>query len=240
MLSYAEINEIADNLLLMNWKEYWNNKASAKSSLARVGREDNAALFELTLKHLDALVRPTKQMILLDLCCGNGLVSQFFGPKVNRLVGVDLSPVLLSEAKELNLNFSNSSFICADACAFSEKLNQQFDVVLLHFSFQYFETNAIASSVLAEIKKALNGDGKVVITDIPDARKLQVFYPGLLGRLRRIKQKTTKTSEMGRFWHPKTLQKIAVENGFAAEILEQDAKLPYSHYRFDVILKRKD
>jgi ubiquinone/menaquinone biosynthesis C-methylase UbiE len=240
LLSYAENNEIADNLLLMNWKEYWNDKAKAKSSLERVGRADDAALFTLTLDHLEKLVQPNKQTTLLDLCCGNGLVSQFMAPKVGSLVGVDLSPVLLEEAKNLNETQANCTFVCADASQFHAKVNQQFDVVLLHFSFQYFETTTIANAVLAEIKKSLKPDGKVVITDVPDVRKLQVFYPGIMGFLRRIKQKLTNTSEMGRFWHPNTIGQLAKEHGFNAETLEQESSLPYSHYRFDVILKRKD
>ena len=220
----------------MNWKEYWNTKGSESTSMAQVGRDVNEEDFKATLHYLESLIQPISEMRFLDICCGNGMISHYFAPKVKSLVGIDLSSVLLANAKELNVEFSNCHFIESPAERVGEAVNEKVDCALLHFSFQYFESDEQALEVLKGIKSVLKPEGKAFITDIPNHYRASELYPGIKGRLRYLKHLYFGGGEMGRFWKPEKLVSLAEIAGFKVEVLNQPNHLPYSHYRFDLSL----
>jgi 2-polyprenyl-3-methyl-5-hydroxy-6-metoxy-1,4-benzoquinol methylase len=224
---------------MTNWKDFWEKKASSLSKEVQVGRVVNGTLMTEDLKQKIAH-RIVEQLMLqnsdalLDVCCGNGLLSSQLTPFCRQVHGVDFSESLIEQAKLINDNKLNFSLGNAE----NFKLNQHFDKALLYFSFQYFEKEKMAQEVLQNILQHVNKGGTILIGDIPDKRKLFQFYNSPLRLLRWVKQNLTQSNDMGRFWHPKELINICNKLGAVAMVQEQEKWQPYSHYRFDLIIRK--
>jgi SAM-dependent methyltransferase len=104
---------------------------------------------------------------ILDLACGAGRHSTTLAQLGYEVVGVDLSPASIQEAK--NLNQPGAQFEVADMRTFS--LDGKFDVVLnLFTSFGYFDHTNDNALVLSRVHSHLKSNGKLVIDFLNPAR----------------------------------------------------------------------
>lgn len=64
---------------------------------------------------------------LYDLYCGTGTLSILFGPKVTKVVGIELNPYAICDAREnAKLNeLTNIEFICSDVAAYLQERKDQ-------------------------------------------------------------------------------------------------------------------
>lgn len=219
----------------MNWQEYWNQLARAESDpqrqVARVKnqRQLGAEDTDTVIKHLTGLLdlKPTDR--LLDLCCGNGLLTRQFAQKCEQVVGIDLASAMIESARTHhsadNIQYFQGNTTEADSIA-----EGTFDKILLQFSFQYLSREEGEKAVRG-MKKLLKPGGIIVLGDIPDWNKLHVFYPSFLARMKYRIQRWRGTDQMGKFWSEKEMKQIS--SGLQIERLEQPAHLPYADYRVD-------
>ena len=221
----------------MNWRAYWDEKAKKNNPLEQVGRNDDTQALANTQAHLLQLIDPQPDQNMLDLCCGNGLMSRFFAPKVKAVVGLDLSPALIAEAKKQSEGLSNLEFFQQILIQRPWPVQEKFDFALLHFSFQYFTTIGQGHRLLEGILDHVKPGGVLYLTDIPNHYHAHKLYTGWIGRLKYFKHRWLIQGEMGSFWKPDILQGLAEQMGFEVEVLEQPAHLPYAHYRFDAVLR---
>jgi 2-polyprenyl-3-methyl-5-hydroxy-6-metoxy-1,4-benzoquinol methylase len=140
----------------MNWKEFWNNQARVNEPKAQVGRLVSGSLHQDDLmdKISDKIahqIQLNSNDVLLDVCCGNGILTRKLAVKCKKITAIDFSEVLINNAQ--NIDSSNITWLCEDATSF--QLNQQFDKIILYFSFQYFESDLEASKVIESLKKHL-------------------------------------------------------------------------------------
>ncbi len=223
----------------MNWKHFWDKQALAAEGAEQVGRIMEGKALEPQLmgaiaKHINEQLQLTATDKLLDVCCGNGKLSQLILPYCAEIVGVDFSEKLIAEAQQLNAH--NIQFVLGDASTFS--LNQRFDKTLLYFSFQYFETYAMGKQVIQNLLLHTHPGGHLLIGDICDKRKFFSYYHSPKKLWNWFKQKLTKRNDMGKFWHPNELLRICHELGVKATVIEQENWQPYAHYRFDVLIEK--
>ena len=218
------------------WKNYWNNIAENKSSLKQVQRDDLSASQLLVIeKHISKVLKINSEDELLDVCCGNGLITMRIAKQCKSVVGIDFSAKLV-EAADGNKTCENLRFIEGDATDLSVSLDQKFDKILLNFSFQYFNYKE-GLQVVSGLKKRLKPGGLLFIGDIPNQNKWWSYYDTFLKRGYYLKQWICRQPKMGKFWSEKELKSIARKNDMYGEVLEQTSNLPYSHYRFDFLLK---
>jgi SAM-dependent methyltransferase len=98
---------------------------------------------------------------VLDLCCGMGRHSLALSDCGYRVTGVDLSDVLLAEAKKLDQK-SRVTWVKGDMR--NVPLDRPFDAVVnLFTSFGYFDDDAENARVLSEIDRLLRPGGKFII-----------------------------------------------------------------------------
>lgn len=216
------------------WKNYWNNIAASSSSFKQVQRDAiNTAQMEEICAHISQTINLKKSDALLDVCCGNGLISSELAKKCKSVVAVDFSETLIKAAKKSHQQ-NNIEYFIEDALTLSKSVDKKCDKIVLYFSFQYFNFNE-GTKVIGELKKRLKPGGVIFIGDVPNSSCFWSYYNTLAKRLFYFKQWLFKQPKMGKFWSEKEILTIAKKNGLKAEMHTQPKHLPHAHYRFDVI-----
>ena len=220
------------------WKIYWNNVAQNKSPLKQVQRDavSKNQLFKIET-HICELLNLQETDVILDVCCGNGLLTNRFSSYCKQVVGVDFSNELIKSAQN-KYKRHNLSFIEEDATQLSKSIDLKFDKILLYFSFQYFNYSQ-GELVISEMKKLLKPGGKILIGDVPDKDKFWIFYNNFLKRAFYFKQWLFNQPKMGKFWAEEEMNKLSKENNLAGRLLIQNHSLPHAHYRFDYLMENK-
>lgn len=158
----------------------------------------------------------------------NSASSKFAG----QISAVDFSPVLIEQAQK---HGSQINWHCADAAKF--ELDQQFDCILLYFSFQYFESNRQALAVLRNLSKHIKPNGRMLIGDIPDISK-RAFITKVFSKVEKPLPPFIRENDMGKFWSKKQLINLCKKAGLEGLALDQQAWQPYSSYRFDLFIQK--
>jgi ubiquinone/menaquinone biosynthesis C-methylase UbiE len=223
----------------MNWKEIWDKIGAQKDSFAQVGRGDGSGIKEeqldIIVQHIVHTLDIKPDDIVLDICCGNGLLTSRLSRYCKKIVGVDFSEVLIDQARN---NFPSIEFICADALELNSSTfsSIQFDRINLYFSFQYFDSVHKGRKVIEHMLPLLAPGGKILLGDIPDREYFFVFYNSIRKIAYLIKKMLEDKNDMGKFWSEEELLLICKQLGLKGEKLSQPRNLPYSHYRMDFIL----
>lgn len=131
----------------------------AKFSLAT--RAEEAA-------RLVALAAPRGSERALDLACGPGTFTLAFARRVKTLLGIDLTPALLEQARAAAAaaNLANLSFGLGDATSLP-LASASFELVICAYSFHHFGELARA---VAELARVVRRSGRAAIADliVPD------------------------------------------------------------------------
>lgn len=123
-------------------------------------RTDEAAREEID--HIIQQLQLINGQHILDLCCGNGRHSRQLARQGFVVTAVDLSDVLLAEARRLTEDNLSVEYVQCDVRDIAYE--QEFDAVLnLFTSFGYFEEVDENQRVLERIKQALKPGGRFVV-----------------------------------------------------------------------------
>lgn len=116
-----------------------------------------------TLSFLKTWAQIAPQATVLDVACGTGEFERLVLVEhpTQQMVGVDISEKMLLVAKQKCRDYPSISFHMASASALPFA-DHSFDVIVSASSFHYFDD---PDAALAEMKRVLNPDGKVVILD---------------------------------------------------------------------------
>lgn len=127
------------------------------------------AKFSLTTRVEEAarlveLAAPRGTERALDLACGPGTFTRAFAPRVKSILGLDLTPALLEQARAAAraANLSNLAFLIGDAFALP-LADASFDLVACAYSFHHFAEPARA---VAELARVTRSGGRAAIVDI--------------------------------------------------------------------------
>jgi len=217
------------------WKDYWNSVAEYKSPLLQVQRDAiSESQLLLIEKHICSLLDLQINDVLLDVCCGNGLITKRLAKYCKQVIGVDFSKKLVETAQE-NSEQVNLHFIEEDATQLTRSIEIKFDKILLYFSFQYLNSMQ-GALVISEMKKLLKPEGIILIGDIPDQNKFWLYYNTFLKRAFYFKQWILCQPKMGKFWAEIQMDTLAKNNNLKGEYCSQNEDLPHSHYRFDYLM----
>ncbi len=224
----------------MNWKEFWNQKSLEGNAQKQVGRVKNGVV--MPLQTLSFIADDIKQKIdlqandkLLDVCCGNGLLSAELAKYCKQVTAVDFSELLINEAQ---LKHTDSNILFKQADALNLKLDEQFDKIVLYFSFQYFDTYQRGFDVIKNLSKHMKSGAILLIGDVPDLAKKDVYYDNFSKKLRLLKQNVFGQNDMGKFWSVVEMNRICQNLGLKGEFMQQKSELPFSNYRFDYLIKK--
>ena len=225
------------------WKTFWAEHAGSTTSghpqcqvLRTLHKKPiSEAQFQRILKDIEEKMGICHDDEVLDLCCGNGVITKYLASKCKRVVGVDFAPELVAQ---MDLEeHPNISVIIEDVRRVDFK-EHSFDKAIIYAGLQYLshkETICLFESV----GRWLKSSGLFYIGDIPDRERLWNFFNTDERERAHFDAMKNDKPIIGTWFDPEWLAKLGGYVGFEhIEVLQQPGNFPYSHYRFDMVLKK--
>lgn len=223
------------------WIDFWaayGAESRGRDDQARVMRTLNKqpvsdAQWALSLQHISTMLSLNETDVVLDLCCGNGLISKHIARKCSHVTSVDISKDLLDEI-DANL-FTNITTVCKDIREL-ELPENHFSRIIIYSSLQYLsyrETVFLFEHIYLWLKK----DGIAFIGDIPDLAKLWVFFNSKERESAYFESLKNQKEIIGTWFDKEWLQKLSSFTRFKqSAIIEQHPEMIYSFFRYDMRL----
>jgi ubiquinone/menaquinone biosynthesis C-methylase UbiE len=230
-----------------DWQTWWNESVaqSGEQDLFRqvgrtvggvpTGESDLDATTEAILEALEL----SGSEVVLDLCCGNGLLSQKIAPHCRTLIGIDFSAPLIEVARRFQL--ANAEFIVGDVANLKRDTLgvSQVDAACLAMAFQYFNFDR-AAEMLKKIRRLATPAFRLFIEGIPDQDKIDMFYNTPERRAEHTRRKAAGTEQIENWWKRGSLLELAASEGFDCVNISQGPNRVCQSYRFDALLKLRD
>ena len=123
-------NERDSAMSLTDWRSFWNSYrrkevASEDDLFIEVGKTVHGLPisreeFRLTIERIVMFLHLKPNDRLLELCCGNGLMTRALAPAVAEIEAVDFGAHLIAHAREQTRN-ANVHYVCADVWNISKR-----------------------------------------------------------------------------------------------------------------------
>jgi SAM-dependent methyltransferase len=225
------------------WRDHYNDDSIVNTGdpQRNVGRTRGGEAitndgWERALTYIRSYVGPIEDRVVLELCCGNGMVIGNLAAHCRKAVGVDYSEALLSQLEELFPDKVET--ILADVMELELSPNL-YDVIIIHFSIQHFE-HADAIRLVEKSYNALAPSGKLFIGDIPSELLKWDYISRPEYRKDYIQRLLDNRPMIGSWFHPEFFVAIGCHVGCEqVEILEQPGYLINSSHRFDVLFTKQ-
>jgi SAM-dependent methyltransferase len=194
--------------------------------------------FDAIIDDINRFLQINSNDHILDMCCGNGIITFELSKTAKNVIGIDFSSPLIETAKRFKQN-ENIRYINLDVTKL-DILNmnlERFNKILLYGSLAYFNPS--------QLRIILNNFTLLNINN------LTFFIGGILDKSRKWgffntpKRKIyylinilllRKDPGIGRWWSRNEIKKIANECGYKCEFFVERPILHTSHYRIDALL----
>jgi cyclopropane fatty-acyl-phospholipid synthase-like methyltransferase len=224
------------------WVDFWKNYTTdvlEKDEQSQVLRTFDKKpitdeLWGFTLNKIDEVFNVNEGDNVLDLCCGNGLLSKHYNNKGAKVTAVDVSSALLDNISKIDgitainsdirsLNFENNSF----------------EKVILYAGIQYLNDKE-SIELIQNIYNWLKPNGCLFIGDVPDVKKRWDFYNTEERQAVYFNNQLEGKAIVGHWFEKDWFDKLTNFIGFNEGIYHaQDDKLIYSIFRFDYLYKKQ-
>jgi SAM-dependent methyltransferase len=224
----------------MNWKAFWNESPQVTDPdfCKQVGRTFRQVSFsenqlEFLTERLRLLLRAAPHKRLLDLACGNGLVTSRLSSYFEHVMAIDISRPLIDVA---NTHFSrtNIEYRVGDIVALDAG-DERYDCALMSAAIQHLNREEVRR-VLHHLRRIIAPGGCVVLGDVPDRDRIWAFYRGTKGKLRYGWDRLRGKPIIGSWWRQGDLHSLATEARFAFAVHHQPPELPNHYFRYDAVL----
>jgi cyclopropane fatty-acyl-phospholipid synthase-like methyltransferase len=239
MQSPPSITETGDAM-----SEYW------KRVYEEVCAKPGASLFEQVGKTIHGQPLPEEQLdlivasaaeglrlgpddVLVDLCCGNGLVTERLARLCRRVIGIDYSVGLIEVAQRHagpNVQYQHANALEVDWRQLPGVTKVVMNEALQHFTQSQF------GQLLGSLRLLPPGT-PIYIGGIPDRARLRDYYDTDEKYAFYLQREREGRPHMGRWWLRQEIVDMAAEHHLDATILDQKAGMVTAYYRFDVLLR---
>jgi SAM-dependent methyltransferase len=235
----------------IDWKSFWQSYrrkevAGTDDLYFEVGKTVNGKplseeAFQLSIQLIAAGLELSAEDRLLELCCGNGLVTRCLAPLVAEIRAVDFASHLIENAWKFSAA-PNVRYVCGDAVAEVRELAAHHyfapTKVLLGDCLCYFAPNDLVELLTAARKLAGEREFIFMASGIACEELKWNFYntPERVRRYEENQRQPHNTNDgIGRWWSQRELAEAGVAVGWTTLIQEQPPEL--SNFRVDAIFK---
>ena len=173
---------------------------------------------------------------LLDLCCGNGALTDRLFEMCRGGAGVDFSEPLINIAKKHFFKPPDRTYLLDDVERFTHKyeLPERFTKAFCYGAFMYLSTQK-ASSLLRSLHNRFKHISRIYIGNLPDKDKLDHFFHSSAYT---AGVENDPDSPIGIWRTQSEICQLAKETGWIAEILHMPDTFFASLYRNDAVFYR--
>jgi cyclopropane fatty-acyl-phospholipid synthase-like methyltransferase len=199
------------------------------------GRPIDAEQFSWIVSRIRELLDLGPSDILLDLCCGNGLITKELASTAREVVGVDFSKPLLEIANQDHRsgNVSYHHLNVLELQGLSSRDSRKFNKIVMYAALQHFRKKDL-SSILKNILRLSTSERVILLGFVPDLKRKWSLYDSPKRKLAHIVRWVSRKERMGTWWDQEYISTVCEELGLRCGFHELDPKLHASRYRFDV------
>jgi hypothetical protein len=232
----------------VNWRRFWETYRtteirSEQDLFFEVGKTVNQqpiseASFKLSTERVARDLKLNSGDTLLELCCGNGLMTLPLASWVSEVYAIDFARHLIENARKFR-QAPNINYICADAVRYMADLAARRSYIpskiLLGDALGYFEPGSLGD-ILSSVIKLTGNQFILLATGIPSDELKWSFYntPEHMRRYEENQRLEGNTNDgLGRWWHTHELEQLARDCGVGLVVKKQPPEL--STFRVDAI-----
>ena len=173
--------------------------------------------------------------VLLDLCCGNGALTDRIFAHCRGGLGVDFSPPLIEVAKRDFERPGERDYVRYDAVSFAKQAEggDRFTKAVCYAAFQCLAPDQ-AERLLALLWKRFPRVERLMLGNLPDKAKARQF----LGRLYSPGIEDDHSNSIGMWRTAEEFEALAKRTGWACSISRQPPEFFAASYRYDAVLTR--
>ncbi|WP_221074007.1 class I SAM-dependent methyltransferase [Agarivorans aestuarii] len=222
------------------WKEHGKSTSGhqAQEQVLRTSNKEvvSESVWANTLEYLQNTFEVNDKDVLLDLCCGNGLITQYFSDKCQSVTSVDVTPEFIQQLNALKL--PNVEAICTDLLSLDFP-KHSFSKIILYAGIQYFSEDEVIS-LFKKFSHWLKPNGMLFVGDIPDKSKLWDFYNSKEREHFYFERCEERNDVVGTWFEKQWLCKLSEFTGLAEpRAWDQPNEQIYAHFRFDMKAEKK-
>jgi len=237
-----------------HWKEFFQNYRIVDIKgdidlLYQVGytverKPISNEMFYFIIESIEKQLQLSASDTLLDLCCGNGVVTYELAKKVKSVIAVDFSKPYIENAKKFK-NAENIEYFHGDVTDFRKITEvtggKLYSKVLLYYAIAYIEPNDF-ENILLFLKKMITPDASIMLGSVLDNHRKWNYFNTIKRKLAYLIEYKLldKDIGLGRWWTKTEIANISRKCEFSCLFADQDPILHTAHYRFDVILKKME
>lgn len=234
---------------MMDWKKFWKEYPKKNDNLdlfqqvgkTKYGKAISEEQFEMLVGGVVKQLRVTENDTVLDLCCGNGLITNEIAKIAKKVVGIDYSEFLIEQANKTKQK-NNIEYIFYDVKSLKDlknELNDKFTKVLCYEALGYLNEKEF-SDLLDSLIVLSEANSLMLFGSILDRAKIFNFFNTFYRKLLYLKLVfTRKDFGLGKWWKMEKIQSICKRKGLGCDIFEQNRILHTAHFRTDVLISNK-
>jgi ubiquinone/menaquinone biosynthesis C-methylase UbiE len=230
---------------MRDWEKHWATRPKTVDKtdyLKQVGHTIKGqpipySQFQLIVSQICHWLHLEKDDIVLDLCCGNGLITKELAGKCNEVVGIDFSQPLLEIAnrdhRPTNVSYQNMNILYLDKMPLIA--SGSFNKVLMYEGLQFFRKRELII-ILRSILRLSTKNCIMLFGGVPDRTKKWKFYNTPKRRLMYVVRRMFGREAIGTWWDKEFIRGTCRQLGLLCEFKEPVQEIYTSHYRFDVLI----
>ena len=234
---------------MKDWARFWEvypKRVGGTDFLEQVGKTVKGqpitdVQFKRILSQIGDQLHLEKDDTLLDLCCGNGLITKELGRSCRMVVGIDFSQPLVDVANQhhqaANVVYQRMNVLELDKLP--PMVPGLFSKVLMYEALQNFRKQDL-KRLLENVLKLSSRDVVILLGSIPDHARKWRFYNTPKRKLAHLARRMLGTDPIGTWWKRGDIHTTCKQFGLQCKFQEQHKELHTSHYRFDAVMFRTE